>query len=270
MLHSLASGISGLQNLQSRLNVIGNNVANANTAGYKSSRLDLAEGFAQTLSQASGSGGSAQIGSGVTSAGIRTQYEQGTIASTGVESQLAISGEGFFQVVDSTSGAQYVTRAGEFSRDSTGYLINPQGYRVQGFTNSALSARGDVQIPAQTDSGTLTGFAIGTDGRITAQYGSGTRQVCGQVLLQAVANQDELTRIGMNLFSLSSTSTASVTQAPGTGGLGTIQSQSLEMSNVDLTEQFADLITTQRGFQASARIVTTSDEVLMEVINLKR
>lgn len=274
MLRALNSGVSGLQQFQGRMDVIGNNIANVNTIGFKSGRVDFAETFSQMI-QTGGDAGSQQVGMGVTTSAITNQFTQGTLASTGRETDLAIVGDDFFTVRDARAGTEYLTRAGNFHLDTSGHLITSEGLRVQGFADAGLSTRGDIQIDG-TGSGAAAGatvksFSIGNDGKITVRMTDSTEFVRGQVLLQSVSAPQMLVKEGNNLYSnIAAAGPLAAPGAPGTDGLGTIASQTLELSNVDLSAEFTSLITNQRAFQANARIVVTSDEVLQELVNLKR
>jgi flagellar hook protein FlgE len=237
--------------------------------------VDFAETFSQTLQ---GGGPIAmQIGSGVTTSAITNQFGQGALNLTGVSTDLAVNGNGFFMVQDVVSGAQYATRDGSFKLDASGNLINGIGQRLQGFSDAALTTRGDIQIdatgaPAGTPAGAkVASFKIDAMGVITVRLDNGTNFVRGQVLLQNFQNPQALVKEGNNLYSITVPAGAlAQIEIPKSNGLGTLQAGALEMSNVDLTNELAALITSQRGFQANARIITTSDEVLQEVINLKR
>lgn len=289
MVRSLNTGISGMQQFQQRLDVIGNNIANANTTGYKSSRADLADSFSQTLRRSSGSTAtnsnvtSMQVGSGVTTATVKNLYTQGAVARTGVPTDLAISGEGFFIVRDTVTNTNYATRAGDFRLDDNGYLTTNGGYRVQGISSSLPSTtEGDIKIDADgrtSASGTplkVDSFSIDITGTINVRLSDGTEIKRGQILLQKFNDPQALVKEGNSLYSgiesagplKNGTTTASA--APKTNGLGQIEAGALELSNVDLANEFASLITTQRAFQASARIITTSDDILQELVNLKR
>ncbi|MCI0535280.1 MAG: flagellar hook-basal body complex protein [Verrucomicrobiales bacterium] len=288
MLQSLNSGVSGIQQFQERLDVIGNNIANSNTIAFKSGRADFADTFSQTLeASAPGLNGQAatpamQVGSGVTTASIRNQFTQGVLSATGSKEDLSVAGEGFFMVKDIASNLEYATRAGDFRLDESGHLVTNQGLRVQGFSDGGLTTRGDIQIdgtgrPAgASPTAAVVGYNINEEGKITVNLSDGTQFVRGQILLQRFTDPQALLKEGDNLFSGISKagplggSASPLTQAPGTNGLGQIEQGRLELSNVDLTTEFSNLITTQRGFQASARIITTSDEILQDVINLKR
>lgn len=284
MLRSLNSGVSGIQQFQGSLDVIGNNIANANTTAYKSARTDFSDAFSQTL-QLSSSGGSGnsgvagkQVGAGVTTAAIRSLFSQGAVTSTGIQTDLAISGEGFFVVRDTISNTEYATRAGDFRMDENGYLVTNSGLRVQGYNDSALSTIGDVKIdasdrPVTADpNATIVAFSINPDGMVNVRLSDGTAYNRAQVLMQGFRSPEALLKQGDNLFSGMSSAgpIGSTLLAPGASGLGQIKAGSLELSNVDLANEFAKLITAQRGFQASARMITTSDEVLQELVNLKR
>jgi flagellar hook protein FlgE len=278
MIRSLNSGVSGLQNFQQRMDVIGNNVANVNTTGYKSARTDFADTFSQTLTSAGGNG---QVGTGVSTAAVKTMTGQGALARTGHETDLAIVGNGYFAVRDATSDAQFATRAGDFRLNDAGYLVTNTGHRVQGFTNGGLAAIGDIQIdangkPASSPDATMQSFRIDGEGKIMVHLSDGTQFVRGQILLHHFSDPQALIKVGHNLYSgLAGAGPAGgggtpLPVPPGTNGAGKIQSNALEMSNVDLAGEFSTLITTQRAFQASARIISTSDDLLQETVNLKR
>ena len=288
MIRSLNTGVSGIQQFQEEMDVIGNNIANVNTTGFKGARVNFADSFSETLRGSSGANGTSsgtsamQIGSGVTTSAISNVYTQGGLARTGVQTDLAISGEGFFIVRDAVNGAEYATRSGDFRLDGNGYLVNSIGLRVQGFSDPALSTRGDIQIDAQNrpatadPAATFASFTIDREGMVKVRLSDGSEYVRGQVLLQRFSDPQALLKEGFNLYSGIGAAgplggaTAPTSAAPGTNGMGRIESGALELSNVDLADEFAKMIVTQRAFQASARIITTSDEMLQELVNLKR
>jgi flagellar hook protein FlgE len=287
MLRSLTSAISGLQNFQERMDVIGNNIANVNTTGFKAGRTDFSDSFSQTLrtSSAGTSGGSSmsamQVGSGVTTGAIKNLYTQGALAKTGVQTDLALTGNGFFVVRDTVSNAQYVTRSGDFRLDSQGYLVTNNGQRVQGYSDAGLTTIGDVQIdttgmPATSAPTTkMVSYSIDSVGKINVNLDDGKQFVRGQILLQNFSDPQALVKEGDNLYSGIGAAGplgggTPTPAASGTNGLGTIQAGALELSNVDLANEFSNMITAQRAFQATARIITTSDEMLQELVNLKR
>ncbi|HYE32410.1 MAG TPA: flagellar hook-basal body complex protein [Methylomirabilota bacterium] len=275
MIRSLTSGVSGLQQHQVKLDVIGNNIANANTVAFKGGRTEFEDAFSQSLDEQT------QIGSGVTTGSVTNLFSQGTVTKTGRPDDMAVAGEGFFVVRNPQTGEEFVTRAGDFRRSSDGYLTTGNGYRLQGFTNADMSARGDIRITAEeapagaAANATVAAYNVEGDGRIRITLNDGTKYYRGQVLLQSFSNPNALRKEGNNLYSGIANAgplggAAPESRAPGSNGLGSIAFEHLEMSNVDLTGEFASLISTQRGFQANARIITTSDEILQEIVNLKR
>jgi len=279
MIGSLQTGISGLDQFQQDLEVIGNNIANVNTTGFKSARMDFQDTFSQSLLKSIPS----QIGTGVATGGIDTMFTQGTINGTGVATDLAIQGPGFFVVKNTSTGQNFVTRDGTFQVDANGYLVTNQQYRVQGYSGagpytsaspvgdlqitagSAITALGDTTVPAPT----LAQFSIDSAGQINATLSDNKAGVIGQVVLQNFAAPQHLIKDGGNLYTFDATAGSLGTGAPSTSGMGTIQAQALESSNVDLAAEMAALITAQRAFEANAKVITTSDEVLQAVNNLK-
>jgi flagellar hook protein FlgE len=274
MFSPLNTALSGLQQFQDQITVIGNNMANVNTTAFKDADIN----FADTLSQAIGLGGNTmEVGNGVTTASIENNFGQGTIASTGVNTDLALNGQGFFVVKNPTSGAQYLTRAGDFQVDANGYLTTSDGFRVQGYTDAGLTTLGDIQInatgaPATAAPGaTVQSFAIGANGDVSVTLSDGTQFTRGQILLQNALDPNALTQAGNNLYTVTAAAgTLAASAAPESNGLAAIQSGSLEMSNVDLTTEMTNLITAERAFESNAKIVTTSDELLQDMISLKR
>jgi flagellar hook protein FlgE len=271
MLLSMDSGVSALEQFQQSLNVIANNIANVNTVGFKSADVDFADTLSQTLG--SNSAGSMQVGTGITTAAITNDFTPGAISSTSVQSDMAINGNGFFEVKDPTTGSLYATRDGEFTVDSSGYLVTSTGMRLQGYSDSGLTTVGDVKID-NTGSGStaaVQSYLISNNGTINVTLADGTSFTRGQVLLQNFSNPDQLTKVGNNLFSnLATAGPLTAPVAPGSSGLGTVDSGSLEMSNVDLASQLTSLITTQRAYEASSKVITTSDDILQTLINIKR
>ncbi len=275
LIGSLTSGVSAMSSFSTDLNVIGNNIANVNTVGFKDSKANFADSFSNTLH------GNVQIGIGVQVSGVTQNFTQGALSTTGVPSDLGISGNGFFVVSNPVDSQQYVTRAGNFSVDSSGYLTTSQGYRVQGLTGGTSSAApssvGDIKLGTPPTGTQLQSYAIDTKGDLIESYSDGTSATTNQVLLQSFTNPTMLVKQGGNLFSNASAAgpiggatLSAANNSPGGNGLGALQSGMLELSNVDLTAQMADMITAQRSFQAASRVITVSDSVLEEIVNLKR
>ncbi|BBW96683.1 flagellar basal body rod protein FlgG [Geobacillus sp. FSL W8-0032] len=265
MLRSMYSGIGAMRNFQTKLDVIGNNIANVNTYGFKKGRTIFKDLMSQTISGASapgaGRGGTnpKQVGLGAQLAAIDTVHTQGSLQTTGRVLDLAISGDGFFVIGDSSGNNRLYTRAGNFYLDSQGYIVNADGQYLLGTGGRT------IKIPADAKN-----ISIGSDGMVNYVDANGALQQAGQIQLAKFVNNDALEKVGNNLFRDTANSGQPTTGTPGTGGTGTIVSGSLEMSNVDLAEEFTEMIVAQRGFQANTRIITTSDEILQELVNLKK
>jgi len=385
------------------LDVTGNNIANVNTAGFKSSQVQFQDTLSQVLSNAGaaqpGIGGTnpAQVGLGVKVAGVTTNFQQGASQLTNRQTDMMISGDGFFVV--NKGGEQLYSRAGAFSFDALGQLVTPDGGLVQGWAadgtgnidlNSPLTA---LRLPVSTlmgaeatgggvfegnlpydaaggttlnrqvnifdgsgaphsmnlaftrtatgwdATGTVAGtasapvtvalafatngslttapatltvladavvgtqnivvdlnaltsfaglqtvaaasqdgraagglqsFAINSDGTLLGSFSNGLKQSIGRVALGNFGNPSGLEKSGSSLYRPTVNSGDAQVGAAGSGGRGMLSGGSLEMSNVDLSAEFTNLIVAQRGFQANSRVITTSDEVLQELVNLKR
>ena len=284
MLRSLFAGISGMRANQTALDVAGNNIANANTIGYKSASTVFQDTLSQMLTAASsansGQGGRnpIQVGLGVQLAATSMNLGQGSAETTGRPTDLMISGDGMFVV--QTGGEQLFTRAGAFSFDDQGKLVTPTGARVQGYLLDATGATtgGLVDIslddanamPAVPAGVALKSYSFGPDGVLTGVYDDGISRKLGQLALADFNNPMGLERVGDTAFRDSPSSGAVSLGVSGQGRRGTMMVGSLEMSNVDLAAEFTNLILAQRGFQASSRVITTSDQVLEDLVNLKR
>ena len=286
MLRSLFAGISGLRVNQAMLDVTGNNIANANTTGFKSSSTVFQESLSQVLTAASGTninrGGTnpTQVGLGVQLATTSTSFNQGSSQPTGRPTDLMIQGDGMFVV--KRGAEELYTRAGAFTFDETGMLVTPQGARVQGY---ALDTAGDrtgvpkdvtldttgVLTPAEITAGVeLTSYSIGSDGKLHGLFSDGSQRDMAQIALADFNNPMGLEKVGETAFRASANSGTPQLGVAGEGRRGTLVAGALEMSNVDLAQEFTNLILAQRGFQASARVITTSDQVLEELVNIKR
>ncbi|MBD1224171.1 flagellar basal body rod protein FlgG [Virgibacillus halodenitrificans] len=264
MLRSMYAGISGMKGFQTKLDVIGNNIANVNTSGFKKGRVTFQDMMSQMTSGAQGATGDrgginpAQVGLGSQLGTIDNIHTQGFRQTTNSPLDLALEGDGMFAVQG--NGTTYYTRAGNFYLDNEGNIVNGDGYYLSD-TNNA-----QINIPEDAKS-----FSIQTDGTVNYIDPAGDTQVAGQIGIASFSNPAGLEKAGSNLFLNSENAGyAGALVAPETEGTASIVSGSLEMSNVDLSEEFTEMITAQRGFQANTRIITTSDEILQELVNLKR
>ena len=336
MLRSMYSSISGLKNHQIKLDVIGNNIANVNTHGFKKSRVVFKDLISQTQSGATGptqsTGGmnAKQVGLGGQLAAIDTIHGTGALQTTGRTLDIALEGEGFFVVGryneaagDEVEGDEEplftnfeevrYTRAGNFYLDSNGILVDGNGNYVIGYgtpeeTDDGLTGviaggepiamldpetglevedlityetagepnevtgflpavenSGKIRIPANAQS-----MAIGADGKVSYVGSDGILYYAGQIAVAKFSNAEGLTKDGSNYYINTNNFGVPQFAAGNTLGIGKTVSGALEMSNVDLSEEFTEMIVAQRGFQANSRIISTSDEILQELVNLKR
>ncbi len=272
MLRSLYSGISGMRGFQTKLDVIGNNIANVNTIGFKGSRVMFKDILSQSVSGITapeegerGGVNAKQIGLGVTLGSIDTIHTPGSAMTTNIVTDLRIDGDGFFAVA-SVDGQEvpYLTRAGNFTLDGARQLVTADGLFVQNVGGGNIVLDEDV-----------TAFSIAQDGSIIAVGADGTSEPTGQQIgIVTVANPGALEKIGGNLYRFNANANPDEIEVIAANdaetGTGAVISGQLEMSNVDLTNEFTEMIVAQRGFQANSRIITTSDEILNEIVSLKR
>lgn len=274
MIGSMFTAISGISANNQAMTTIGDNIANVSTHGFKSSSTL----FANMLNESLGSSGGDTPGAGVKVASLSEKWSQGSLEPTGNSTDLAISGSGFFQVRDGgASGTDFFyTRAGNFNFDGSGFLTNPDGLIVQGYDISGGPVADPLPAPEniQVDMTTHNNFTIEEDGIVSGDnIGTGAKENLFQVSLYNFVNLQGLTKKGGNLYGQSNTSGAPTSAnggLSGVGGLGRVRPGNLEMSNVDLATEFSKLITTQKAFQANAKVITASDEILTALINAKR
>ncbi|WP_053365303.1 flagellar hook-basal body complex protein [Bacillus sp. FJAT-27245] len=270
MLRSLNSGVSGLKAFQTKLDVIGNNIANVNTVGFKKSRVVFEDIFSQTVKNASGpnanTGGTnpIQVGLGTKVGSIDTMHTPGSPTTTNVGTDLYLDGDGFFVVhsVDNTGTKNYfLTKAGNFTFDQKNQLVNQNGMFVTDTTGNNITVT----------PGTYVSISVDSDGSIKGVKPDGTSATIGKIGTVTVNNPAGLKKEGGSLYSLTQNAdNRTIPALLGTANNNQIVSGALEMSNVDLSEEMTDMITAQRGFQANAKIITVSDSVLEELVNLKR
>jgi flagellar hook protein FlgE len=285
------TSISGLRNHQLMLDNTANNIGNVNTYGFKASSVTFKDLLSQTLQGASaptaslGGTNNRQVGLGMTVDSITQRHTQGGLATTGVKTDLAISGDGFFRLSNDRAGLTAVPptnvtlygRAGNFALDGNGDLVTQDGYYVIGYAELAPPGSGvpdpATQVVINIPPGTTSDWSIGQDGRVTRMdTTTGTLTTVGWVTMSKFANPSGLTQVGDNRWSESVNSGVPVDDIPAStaSGMGKLQAGTLEMSNVDLATEFTEMIRAQRGFQANSRVITTSDEILQELVNLKR
>jgi flagellar hook protein FlgE len=281
MIRGMYSAISGLRTHQVMLDVTSNNLANVNTIGYKASRTTFKDQLQQTLyggsAQGPNTGGtnSAQVGLGVQLGSVDAVMGAGSTQTTGNSLDVSIQGDGWFRVGlgdPSTTPATLptelnYTRAGNFIRNDQGYLVTPEGYYVMGRDTSTTPATDNfIQIPAGS-----TGISVGTDGTVSyIPSGGGPRTPAGTIGLGKFPNDNGLLRLSGNRWAAHPAAGPEQVGTPDGITFGQTIGGTLEMSNVDLAGEFTSMIVAQRGFQASSRVISTADEMLQDLVNLKR
>ncbi|UFU01030.1 flagellar basal body rod protein FlgG [Radiobacillus kanasensis] len=297
MLRSMYAGISGMKGFQTKLDVIGNNIANVNTSGFKKGRVTFQDMMSQTLSGAEAPVGGglrgginpAQVGLGTQVGSIDNIHTQGNRQTTNRMLDFALEGDGMFVLgtnlndvnnVDMQASTITFTRAGNYYLDNDGFIVDPNGkYLLGAVTEDVAGTPTDFLRPINIPE-TASSFSVQGDGKVTYVDENGNVQEAGQIRLAKFSNPGGLEKAGSNSYQL--TGNAGVNTADGVfngledlvipeqDGSASIVAGALEMSNVDLAEEFTEMITAQRGFQANTRIITTSDEILQELVNLKR
>jgi len=254
-----------MQNHQVRMDTIGNNISNENTTAYKSSRADFKDTLYQTIGASGNANGTCRVGTGVGIASITNNYEQGPILPTGRELDLAINGTGFFGVLDSSDQLRF-TRDGGFFFNKDGYLITASGLNVVDPAGEAIQiedqqAREKVQI-SETGEIFMTEFDMAS--------GDIERTSLGQIGMFTFQNVPGLNKTGDNLFMENSNTGERLSNEDDYEGFGAILSGNLEGANLDMIAELSNLVATQRGYQANAKVFNTADEILQEIIQLKR
>ncbi len=262
MMRSLWTAASGMVAQQANIDVISNNLANVNTTGFKKSRTDFQDLMYQNMRQAGATTGAdnqvptgIQVGLGVRQVATQKIYTEGSFQSTGNELDLAIEGDGFFQI-SMPDGTINYTRDGSFKRDSTGRIVTSDGYPLE---------------PAITIPTEATKIAISSEGVVTATVpGQTNPQELGQLQIARFVNPSGMDSLGRNLLKETAASGAAVVTNPGTDGAGTIVQSYVEMSNVQVVEEMVNMIVAQRAYEMNSKAITTSDAMLETAANLKR
>jgi flagellar basal-body rod protein FlgG len=245
---------TGLDAQQTEMSVISNNLANVNTTGYKQDRAVFEDLLYQNqtqvgadTSQTTQSPSGLSIGTGVEVVSTEKEYGQGSLSQTGNPLDVAIQGQGFFQIQmpDGTIG---YTRDGTFQANAQGQLVTSSGYVVQ---------------PAITIPQAAQSVTIGSDGTVTVLLpGQSSPTQVGQLQLANFINPAGLQPIGQNLLVQSASSGSPQTGTPGVNGLGTVSQGELEGSNVDVVEELVNMIQTQRAYEMNSKAISTVDQML--------
>lgn len=260
MIRGLWTAASGMTAQQLSIDVCANNLANANTAGFKKSRNNFQDLMYQTLqipgADAPGGGQvptGIQCGMGVRPVSVQKLFTQGDYEQTGNELDMAIEGDGFFKVLSGEE--ELYTRTGNFTLDSEGYITTSSGERLQP----------EITVPEGT-----TLITVQSDGTLTA-YGNGDEELASaNIITYTFMNPGGLYAVGRNLLRATGASGEAVEGTPGTEGFGTIANMVLEMSNVSVVEEMVALIVGQRAYEANSKALQTADTMLQTANGVKR
>jgi len=263
MIRALYSAASGMSAQQMNIDNIANNLANSNTVGYKSRRAQFQDLMYQTMVQPGTQSGATtyvptglQLGLGVRAASNEIVFQQGAFSSTGNPLDMVIQGNGFFQIKQANGETAY-TRAGEFQLDATGNIVDSNG-------NPLLP---QITIPAAAQSITIAG-----DGTVSYTLPNQTQAAtAGQITLANFQNPAGLNSIGQSYYLPTDASGAAVVGPPGgTDGVGTVLQGYVEQSNVSVVDEFVNLISAQRAYEANSKVVKAADDMYSQVNNLTR
>jgi len=262
MIRSLWTSATGMKAQALNLDVIANNLANVSTAGFKKSRAEFQDLLYETIRPAGTSSSQdtqvptgIQLGHGTRPSTVLKIFSQGDLEHTKNELDLAIEGDGFFQIA-LPSGETAFTRDGGFKLDSEGRVVNADGFAMEP----------EISIPTDTVS-----IAVGMDGTVSVlQAGETTPTEVGTIELARFVNSAGLIAMGKNLYIPSEASGVEMTGTAGENGLGTISQGFLEMSNVTVVEEMVSMITAQRAYEANSKSIQTADEMLAIANNIKR
>nr|WP_321241445.1 flagellar basal-body rod protein FlgG [uncultured Tolumonas sp.] len=254
MQSSLQVSKTGLAAQDAKMTAISNNLANVSTTGFKKDRVAFQDLFYQIQTQPGAqvdqqnlSPSGLQLGTGVRVVGSQKVFTSGDLATTTNQMDMAINGQGFFQI-QLPSGETAYTRDGNFQLDAEGKIVNSSG----------LPLLPEITVPS-----TATAVTVGTDGTVTATVsGQTSAQTLGQIKLVSFINPTGLEATGGNLFTATASSGDPVEGTAGEDALGSIKQYALENSNVSVVEEMVDMISTQRAYEMNAKVVSASDEML--------
>ena len=262
MMQSLYTASTGMLGMQTQIDTTANNIANVNTIGFKKSRAEFSDLMYQVMEYAGTSTSDVtksptgiEVGLGVRSTAINKIFAEGSLKQTDNQLDVAITGNGFFKL-ELPDGTEVYSRNGAFKLDDTGTIVNSDGYKL---------------VPETVVPEDATNISIGVDGTVTViQAGQTQATQIGQIETTNFINPAGLHSMGDNLYIETDSSGQPVAGTPGVNGLGTIRQGFVELSNVELVVELTDLITGQRAYDSNSKVITTSDEMLQTVNNLKR
>lgn len=262
MIRALWTAASGMQAQQLNMDVVANNLANTNTTGFKKSRADFQDLMYQTVKTTGAPATTAttiptgiQVGLGVRPAAVAKIFSTGNLTQTGNELDLAIQGDGFFQVQQADGSTAY-TRAGTLKKDGEGRLVTSDG-------NPVLP---EILIPNNA-----TRVTVGSDGTVSVQQGGqNSPTTVGTLQLASFSNPSGLNSVGNSLFLPTDSSGAATTGTAGRDGLGTLEQGYVEASNVNVMEEMVNMIVGQRAYEINSKAIQAADDMMQQAAQLKR
>ena len=260
MIRSLWIAKTGLDAQQTQMDVISNNLANVSTSGFKRARAVFEDLLYQTIRQPGAQSSEQtqlpsglQLGTGVKPVATERIFTQGNLQQTSNAKDVAIQGNGFFQVLMPDGTTSY-SRDGSFQSDSNGQMVTSSGYAVQPA----------ITIPADTQS-----LTIARDGTVSVtQSGSATPVTIGTLQLATFINPAGLQSLGENLYGETASSGTPSSNTPGSNGAGTLNQGYVETSNVNVVEELVNMIQTQRAYEINSKAIQTSDQMLQRLTQL--
>lgn len=290
MIQSFYTGVTGMKAFQQGLSVTSNNLANAQTVGYKKQKAVFDDLLYKNTAGSQAIAGApyastspTSIGSGAKMSGTSTDYTGGNLTITNGKTDAAIEGNGFFVLSDAqedkTAGVNIeYTRKGTFRLSEDNYLVNDEGKYVlayavstDGTTNRTTRQPIQINMDAANEEGALPiDYSITDNGYITVQYADGSFQSIGQLALATFPNEQGLMKTGNGNYKVAPAAGDPVEGVSGDNAFGTVRGGTTEASNVDLSAEFVDLMLFQKGFQGNSKAVKVSDDVLNDIINLIR
>jgi flagellar basal-body rod protein FlgG len=260
MIRALWSAATGMEAKQISLDITANNLANLGTVGFKKSKAEFQDLMYQVQKKAGSENAMGnqipvgiEIGMGAKLSSVQKLFTQGDYVQTGNAFDLAIEGDGFFQIDD--NGTTVYTRAGNFKKNKDGVLCNSEGLKL---------------IPAITIPTDTVTFTMDSGGTWTCMDGSGNKLSSGKLELAKFVNPAGLASMGRNLFSQTDASGTASTGNAGLTGFGTVSQNFLEMSNVSSVEEMIYMIEAQRAYELNSKAIQTADSMLQTIANLKR
>lgn len=262
---TLYTAATGMSALETKLDVIANNMANINTTGFKKDRANFEDIFYRQyrLPGAEDADGTRtatgiEVGLGTRVSSTQSNFKQGSFETTNNPLDFAIEGDGFFQV-QNPNGDPFYTRAGNFN-------LNANGQIVLGSAQNGYLLEPSITVPPEA-----TGIVVSADGQIQySTQNSTSLTTLGQIQLAKFINPDGMLKLGDNLYQKTDASGDPTTGNPGIDGFGNIRQGFLEASNVEPVNELIDLITTQRAFELNSQVVQAGDQVMQIVANLRR